>query len=63
MTRELDMNIRPGVYTVREVQVILQIGRRKAYDMIGSGEIPSIKVGNSIRIPRIPFERKFGLSA
>ena len=56
-------DIKPGVYTVAEIQEILKIGRRKAYDLVASGEIPSFRVGESIRIPRIEFEQKFGLSA
>lgn len=56
-------NIRPAFYTVKEIQVILQIGRRKAYELIATGDIPSRRIGESIRIPRLEFEQKFGLSA
>ena len=39
------------VYTVKELQQILKIGRKQAYELISSGEIPSMRIGSSIRIP------------
>jgi excisionase family DNA binding protein len=35
---------------LRELQRILGIGRTKAHSLIASGDIPSIRVGRSIRI-------------
>lgn len=49
------------VGTVADVQKALQISRSAAYEQIGLGEIPSVKVGRSIRIPWQQFLRKFGL--
>ena len=34
-----------------EVGTQLRISRAKAYELIASGEIPSIKVGGSTRVP------------
>jgi excisionase family DNA binding protein len=42
----------PLLLTVADVQKILRLGRSKTYEMIKSNEIPSIKLGGSIRIPR-----------
>ena len=36
--------------TVKELQAQLKIGRNKAYELIRSGEIPSINIGRQIRI-------------
>lgn len=55
--------IKPSFLTVAEVQKILRISRGKAYELVKTGEIPSTKIGDSIRIPRIQFEEKFGLVA
>ena len=38
------------VYTVMEVAEQLRVGRTTAYGLIGSGELPSIKVGGSRRV-------------
>lgn len=53
--------IKPQFYTVPEVSKILRIGRKQAYDKCASGDIPCVKIGGSIRIPRIQFEQKFML--
>lgn len=34
-----------------EVADMLGIGRSKAYELIGSGTIPSIRIGASVRVP------------
>ena len=34
-----------------EVAEALGIGRSKAYELIASGEIPSIRIGGSVRVP------------
>jgi len=41
--------------TVPEVASILRIGRCKAYELVGEGVFPTIKVGRSIRIPAERF--------
>jgi excisionase family DNA binding protein len=38
--------------TVDELQEMLGIGRTKAYSLVTSGEIPSIRIGSSIRIDK-----------
>lgn len=44
---ELPLTIR-----VEDLQSILGIGRNKAYDLVGSGAIRSIKIGRQLRIPK-----------
>jgi len=34
-----------------EVATTLGIGRSKAYELIGNGTIPSIRIGSSVRVP------------
>lgn len=38
--------------TVRDVAVALQIGRTRTYALLRSGEIPVIRVGRAVRVPR-----------
>ncbi|OPX87486.1 MAG: Helix-turn-helix domain protein [Pelotomaculum sp. PtaB.Bin104] len=42
--------------TVSEVAGILRLGRVKTYQMINSGEIPSVKFGRCRRIPKLAFD-------
>jgi excisionase family DNA binding protein len=43
--------------TVRELAAYLRISRRKAYELVAGGEVPSFRVGSSLRIPREELER------
>lgn len=43
----------PDVLTVLEVAKILRIGKNKAYDLVGSGSLSSIKVGGKIIVPKM----------
>lgn len=42
----------PLLLTVNELASVLRIGRNAAYQLVNDGEIQSIRVGRSIRIPR-----------
>jgi len=39
------------VYTVNEVAEVLRIGRNLAYEMVRTGDIPSIRMGKRILVP------------
>jgi excisionase family DNA binding protein len=43
----------PDIVNITQVQSMLNISRHLAYDLIGSGHIPGIKVGNAYRVPKI----------
>lgn len=45
----------PMVLTVNDIADTLAIGRCKAYSLVNSGKIKSIKIGNAYRIPRAAF--------
>lgn len=51
----------PAVLTVEEAAELLRVGRSAAYAAVKSGDIPSIKVGRSIRVPKFQLERMLGL--
>ena len=41
----------------REVAEALRIGRSLVYGMLASGELPSIRVGRCIRVPKASLEK------
>ncbi len=45
----------PVLFTVPQVCRMLQISRSKAYELVSTGEIPSIQIGRSRRIPAAQF--------
>ncbi len=42
---------------VPEVAQVLRIARSRVYELIGSGEIPSIRIGRSVRVSRKELDR------
>jgi predicted DNA-binding transcriptional regulator AlpA len=40
----------PEVLNVNDVQQILGIGRRQAYELVGSGQFHSVRIGKRIKI-------------
>lgn len=42
---------------VPEMAEELRIARSRAYELVGNGEIPSVKIGRSIRVNRRELER------
>lgn len=42
---------------VSEVAGFLRIGRTRAYELVSSGEIPSVRIGRNIRVSRKELER------
>lgn len=60
MTESLDDY--PAVLTVAETARLLRIGRTACYAAIQSGDIPSIRVGRSVRVPRHRLVQLLGLS-
>jgi excisionase family DNA binding protein len=42
----------PEVLTVREAAAVLRVGRNQLYQAVGRGELRSVRIGRSIRIPK-----------
>lgn len=53
----------PDVYTVEEAARLLRIGRSAAYAAARSGQLPTIRIGHSLRVPRHRLEQLLGLTA
>ena len=47
----------PILLTVRDVEAQLQIGRTRTYELLRSGEIPVIRIGRVLRVPREALQR------
>ena len=60
MTRETPTTPEPLALTVREVLRIVPLGRTAVYDAIKRGDIPSVRVGGRVLIPRAALARMFG---
>ena len=50
------------VLTVEEAAAVLRVGRSAAYAAVKAGQIPSIKVGRCLRVPRRRLELMLGLN-
>ena len=42
---------------VPEVAEVLRIARSRAYELVAEGEIPSVRIGRSVRVSRKELER------
>jgi excisionase family DNA binding protein len=42
----------PEVLTAREAARVLRVGRNQLYQAVARGEIPAVRIGRSIRIPK-----------
>ena len=47
----------PDLMTVAEVQQVFRIGRRQIYEAIRRGEIPHLRIGRTVRVPKIGLRR------
>ena len=52
----------PVVLSVQQLAEVLQIGRNSAYDLVKSGQIRSIRIGKTIRIPQATLLEYLGKS-
>lgn len=43
--------------TIVEAAHRLGVGRNQAYEAARAGQIPSIKIGRRLLVPRVPFEK------
>lgn len=41
------------IVTVKQLQVMLSVSRHLAYKLINDGEIQAVKIGSSIKIPKV----------
>ena len=51
----------PAVLTVEEAAQVLRIGRGAAYEAVRRGDIPAVRVGRSLRVPRHQLDAMLGI--
>jgi excisionase family DNA binding protein len=51
----------PLVYTVEEAAGLLRVGRTSAYEAARRGDLPTVRIGRSLRVPRHALEALLGL--
>lgn len=51
------MRLEPLLLRATEVGKLLGLGRSKVFAMVAAGELPVIRIGRSVRIPREALER------
>jgi len=51
-----------ATYTVEEAARLLGIGRNQAYEAAKRGEIPAIRAGKRVLVPKAPFHRLLGVA-
>lgn len=49
--------VEPLVYTVSEAGQLLGICRNKAYEGAANGEIPTIRIGRRLLVPKVALKR------
>jgi excisionase family DNA binding protein len=47
----------PATFTVEEAAKLLRIGRNQGYEAARTGDLPSIRIGKRILVPRVALER------
>ncbi len=50
------------VYTVPEAGRLLGLGRNAAYEAAKRGDIPTLRMGRLLLVPKIPFHRMLGIT-
>ena len=51
---------RPATYSVPEAGRIVGIGKNASYDAARSGQLPTLRFGRKLRVPRVALERMLG---
>jgi len=49
--------VEPLLLRASEAAVVLGIGRTKVFEMLASGELPAIRIGRCLRVPKDRLER------
>lgn len=52
----------PFTLTVEEAADVLRVGRTAAYEAVRAGQVPAIRVGRKLRVPRAALLRLLGES-
>jgi excisionase family DNA binding protein len=53
----MQKDLQPQTYQISEAAKLLGIGRNHAYEAAKRGEIPAIKIGRRVLVPRAALDR------
>ena len=53
---DVEGRVAVSVYTVEETARLLRIGRSAAYEAVRRGQIPALRLGRRLRVPRRALE-------
>jgi len=51
----------PLTFTVTEMATLLGISRASAYQLVRTGELPALRLGRRLVVPRVALERLLGV--
>ena len=51
------MELQHEYLKVPEVAKVLRIARSRAYELVAEGQIPAVRIGRSVRVPRDELDR------
>lgn len=51
-----NLKAQPLLLKAEEVALLLGLGRSKVYEMMASGELPVVRIGAAVRVPRAQLE-------
>lgn len=57
------MSVERQTMTVEEAAEVLGISRNLAYELVQRGELPSLRLGRRVVVPRAAMERLLGVEA
>jgi excisionase family DNA binding protein len=52
----------PPTLTVEQVAKLLRIGRNVAYEAVGSGQLPALRIGRRWVVPTVPLLQLLGVT-
>lgn len=53
----MDKQLEAITYTVEEAAKLLGVGRNSAYEAVKAGQIPTVRIGKRILVPKIALEK------
>ena len=55
--KEVWLRLEPLLLKAADVGKLLGLGRSKVFAMVAAGQLPAIRIGRSVRVPREALER------
>jgi excisionase family DNA binding protein len=56
-SESMSLDALPMLLTVKDLEAELQLGRTRTYELVRSGELPVVRIGRVVRVPRDALRR------